>query len=294
MDIDEQVEKKNVTLYKCSNCTTSFCSFASDDITKCPICHGSNLEANKTDEVREIYYIPFQMTKKQAFKDYRRKTFWDPFIPFAFKVKKIDFLHKIYIPAFLLDAKQEGNITFLGGEKVPTENSKKKFVTKKYNVVNHVNVNYCGVFVNIAKIIKEDIFKMINMYDSNNLKIIDSNSDFNGVYLLSDMDIVEAGNKGREKISKSTLSLVRENVLHPLKKFQEDKTTITFENTKQVLLPIYIGRVIYKNKEYYYMMNGENGKSYLEVTIGAMGVILFSIIMFIIIFILGYCFAYFV
>ena len=42
------------------------------------------------------------------------------------------------------------------------------------------------------------------------------------------------------------------------------------------------------------MMNGENGKAYLEVTIGAMGVILFSIIMFIIIFILGYCFAYFV
>ena len=138
MDIDEQTEKKSVTLYKCSNCTTSFCSFAAEVITKCPICHGSNLEANKIDEERELYYIPFQMTKKQAFKDYRRKTFWDPFIPFAFKTKKIDFLHKIYIPAFLLDAKQEGNITFLGGEKVPTENSKKKFVTKKYNVDNKV------------------------------------------------------------------------------------------------------------------------------------------------------------
>ena len=74
MDIDEQVEKKNVTLYKCSNCTTSFCSFAAEDITKCPICHGSNLEANKIDEERELYYIPFQMPKKQAFKDYRRKT----------------------------------------------------------------------------------------------------------------------------------------------------------------------------------------------------------------------------
>ena len=32
MDIDEQTEKKSVTLYKCSNCTTSFCSFAAEDI----------------------------------------------------------------------------------------------------------------------------------------------------------------------------------------------------------------------------------------------------------------------
>ena len=60
-----------------------------------------------------------------------------------------------------------------------------------------------------------------------------------------------------------------------MKKLKSDKTSINFENTRKVLVPIYLLNVVYKGKDYTYIMNGQNGKSYINLPIGKFETILF-------------------
>ncbi len=295
MEENEASNKMSVYTYKCEKCLVSYGSFKDIDSLICPLCGSSSITKKEDYEKRKLYYIPFYKTEEDAYKTFQEKIKLNPLIPFPFKQKKtFENIKKIYLPAFLLDAEQKGVVSFLGGEKEVTKSGKEKNVeTKKYDVVHSVHLHYNGVLLNVSNKINDNIFKEVCNYDSSLFRLLEKQGDLDDIYIIPDDDIQDIAKRGRERISNNTLNLVRNNVFHPLKKLLDDNTTISFENTKQVLLPVYYIIIPYRNKEYHFVMNGNNGKSYVEITMGLVNLIVFSILVFIIIFILGYCIAYF-
>ena len=75
-----------------------------------------------------------------------------------------------------------------------------------------------------------------------------------------------------------------------LKSIDEDKVIETNNNLiteiieKDVYLPIYYLEILYKNKNYYYIMNGESGKSYIELPFSKIRLFILFIIVVLIIF----------
>ena len=67
---------------------------------------------------------------------------------------------------------------------------------------------------------------------------------------------------------------------------------INNKSSKTIYVPVYMLNVKYKNKFYLYLMNGENGKYNMKLTIGIFETIIFSIIAFCLIFLLAFLLTY--
>ena len=291
---DIEVEQSGivVTRYLCNSCGSIF-GTSNYKIDTCPLCGEHSLSTEDYVESKEYSIVPFVKEIRDAQATYFRKTFWNPLIPFTFKVKRRrKDIQKVYLPAFLLNANQSGRVLFLGGEKKKIVKDRKKCLEiKKYDVYHTINVDYNHVLTNVSTKIDDRIFNNICQYDMDHLKPFQVDSLQDSSYLSADIEASEVGNKEREKIARNTLFLVRDNVPHALKKLKEDQSTISFHGAKEVLVPAYLVAVPYRKNKYLFIMNGENGASYMELPVGILPTILLSIFVFGIVILIAYLIA---
>jgi hypothetical protein len=111
-------------------------------------------------------------------------------------------------------------------------------------------------------------------------------------YIFGVVPATEMGKKERDRISKYSLLKVRNGIDHSLRKLKSDDTSIEFYDAKEVLVPVYVLTVQYRNKNYQYFMNGQTGQSYIFLPVGIwetiLCVILFGGIVFLITYLLLY------
>ncbi len=289
-DIDEEdgsvfletEEKKEVpiTKYVCQNCQATFCSPVHEKVDRCIFCNQKNIEVSDSVENKTIYWIPFAKKEEEMLKDYRKKTFWNPLIPFLFKSKKTrQAIRKIYLSVFLANISYHGDIQFVASDaKEINENKVKKIENQKYEVDQNVHFEYKNVFLNTSSKIDSKIFDAIVDYNPDHLREGFPEEEKSFLYLEGDVLINEIAAKNREKVSKHALGIVRQNIKHSLKKLKQDNTVIQFENTKAIWVPVYYLMIRYRKKEYYYIMNGENGKSNMSIPVGLWETVVFSLL----------------
>lgn len=287
-----QEEGVEVRQYDCHNCNASFCSLNMDDISNCIICGDWNIEKKDFFLSENLTYIPFFKTKDEALSVYKKKVFLNPLIPIAFKRKGVlNSIQKVYLPVLLTNINQSGNVEFFAGDKREyKENKKNKIEIKKYLVVQNISFNYKNAFFNPSSKVPERVFLNICNYSFEFLKELDSNFKDEFLYLIEDISVSDMREKTNNYISKNTLSILLKNVIHPLKKLKSDSSIIQFEDTKKVLVPVYLLNIQYHKKNYFFMMNGENGRFSFRLPIGILETFLFSVISFIIIFLFAYLF----
>ena len=87
-----------------------------------------------------------------------------------------------------------------------------------------------------------------------------------------------------DNCKKHVMSIARKKVNHQMKKIQNNNLLTQINRNNSILLPVYLLNVRYGNKDYMYIMNGENGKSSLDVTFGILETILFGLIIAAIVF----------
>ena len=276
--------------YDCHKCNSSFCSLNIGDISKCVICGDTDIEKKELFLSENLLYVPFLKNRDEVIKLYKKKVLFNPLIPIAFKKKStINSIQKIYIPGLLTNMIQSGNVEFLGGEKREyKENKKKKVELKRFYVVQNIQFNYKKVLFNPSSKIPEKVFQNICTYSFDSFQELDSNYQDEFLYLIEDVSVSDMREKANKYISKSTLSVLYNNVIHPLKKLKKDSSNIQFEDTKKILVPVYLLNMKYHKKDCFFIMNGENGLFLFRFPIGILETFLFSIVSFLIIFFIGY------
>ena len=281
------------TQYICHECNASFCTSMRARVYNCVVCGSPSLTMDDYVESRTVKYIPFKKSDKDASRTFRRKTFWNPLVPFSFKFLKVKkHIQKVFLPAYLTDVNHNGIVVFIGGDKEKTiHNNRKCTEIKKYEVNQSINVDYKNVLLGVYSKINDKVFSNICAYDYRNLNEFNSRVVSDSFYVLGDSTITDVGDRGRNKIIKHSFSIARGNVRHTLKKLSKDQTTVVFQNTIEVLVPVYILTIQYRKKKYSFMMNGENGKSYVELPIGILSTCIFSIVITAIVFYITYLIA---
>ena len=240
--VSVQEEGFQAVQYDCPKCNSSFCSLNIDNISKCVICGDTNIEKKELFLSDNLLYVPFLKNRDEVIKLYKKKVLFNPLIPIAFKKKStISSIQKIYLPGLLTNMIQSGNVEFLGGEKREfKENKKKKVELKRFYVVQNIHFDYKKVLFNPSSKIPEKAFQNICTYSFDSIQELNSNYRDEFLYLIEDISVPDMREKANNYISKSTLSILYRNIIHPLKKLKKDSSNIKFEDTKKVLVPVYL------------------------------------------------------
>lgn len=276
--------------YQCKDCGVVFFSDRDSRVDECVLCGSIHLKDEQDNETRTLLIVPFEKEVGDAFKDYKSKISWNPLVPRIFKKKrKIQYVQKVFLPTYLVNAKQEGVISFLGGDKQVAVGEKgRDLVLKKYELLYSTHLDYKNVLLNASTLVDNKIFVNICEYDYSRLQEFSLNTLKDSSYVLGDVGAASMGEKERNRLSKYTIFKVRGEVNHTLKKLKDDKTSIVFYDAKEVLVPVYIINASYRGVKYQYFMNGQNGKSYLKLPVGILETVLFTVIVYSIIFALSY------
>ena len=281
-DIDDDFSDSDVhgKKYTCGKCGSSFCWVKGKKSNRCIFCGTPSLDSDDYVEERPLSVVPFEKTIEDVERDFKKKVGWNPLIPFTFRRRKnLQNIKKVFLPAYLVNANQTGRIVFLAGDKERIiYRGRKCLQLKKYEVYNLVNFDYKGILLNVCTKVNNKIFVNICDYHYDNMEEFDASLMKDAIYVLGDVEATQIGNKERERIAKYSLLKVRNAIDHSLKKFKSDDTSVVFHDAQEVLLPVYIVNVSYHRKNYTYYMNGQNGKSYIELPVGILEIILFVIL----------------
>lgn len=154
----------------------------------------------------------------------------------------------------------------------------------RYEVGNTLSVEFENIVFSLSSKIDHKKIKVMSEYDYKNALIFDNN-------LLSDKslsfikdDIKNYDEVVFNEIRKQAVNIVRERINHDLKKIKENNTIVDTISEMKIFLPAYAAYITNKDKNNLFLMNGQNGNSYLESEISKIGVVIISIIIFIFIF----------
>ena len=272
--------------YSCSDCKSSFSTLKDKNIDHCIYCNGTNINFIKNNDYENTMIIPFTLNIEDIKKQYRKRVFWNPLIPFSFKRKKnINKIEKVYYPSYLVDMNIKGITNFLAADKNKIfRNNKRLTELKKYNVKYDVNFDYSNVLINSFDKISDKEFSKISQYNFDSLKSIDEKSIKNVIIINQNISEKDVEDLAKERLMNKSLSIVRKNINHELKKLEDNNTELQIESFKSVLVPIYFLTLTYRKKIYRYMVNGTNNNYYYKFPIGIVETIIFSIILFAILF----------
>ena len=286
----EDENQNTLKCYSCHDCKTKFLSTSSDNT--CIFCEGHNLVEEEVPGTINTYYLPFTSTLEDAKSDYKKCIRFKLLAPFSFRSKKnLDKMKKVYVPAVIRNSKIYGQIYFYGADNSKVGNQNE---SRKYEICQSISFDFSNLFKSCYSkiddedfpIIKDYNFSMSSMYD--NRVLDDSNC------IIADIEGSVLDEKFTNTLQKCAISMVRDNVNHDLKKLKQNNTAVQTLSEQKLLLPIYMLNIRYKDKDYTYIMNAQNGKSSMKLDISIINVVLFSIVSFILIFAIVYLIAKFI
>lgn len=292
-ELEDDLKKEEVIIsnkmHSCNNCKTSFIN--NNELNECPYCHKEDCTNIDLPIDKDLFYLPFNNSLEDAIKCYKKSMKFSLFIPLFFRKKLIySKMKKVYIPLELYNSKVSGEVSFYGADENSINRQKE---IKKYECSYDVNVDYDNVYVSRYSRINENGYNNIFNY---NYALISPYQEgiIKDEYIIgADLNNDEIQNKLNNKLIKYSLNMVRGSINHQLKKVKDNNLTLQTKDKFNVLVPIYLLNLEYKNKKCLFMMNGQNGEFYFNSDVSLFNIIIFALILFFVIFLLAYFFAYF-
>lgn len=276
-DDEATFNSEGLNVFSCGDCNAVF-GVNGGAAKSCIFCHGNNVLPAQSFNMDIGGVVPFKVSRSKAIQDYKSKVMLNPVIPFAFKSKKIiNSIKKTYIPGYLYDTVTSGDVNLLGVD----NGSEGKM---KFDVSYNTSVEHNNVFYKSTSKINERVFNAVGDYTFTDITSFDVNNIGHCYLLSNDMNKEDINTKMEDNCKKHVLAMTRKNVKHQMKKIQDNSLSTRINNLSGVLVPVYFLNVKYQNKDYVYIMNGENGKSSLEVTSGILEMIIFGVIIALLVF----------
>lgn len=262
--------------YSCSYCGAEIITDRATAATICVYCGNSVIMSEQIiNDFKPDYVIPFKIEKDkvmQSFKEFSKK----PLTPKSFDCEQVvDKMQGVYIPFWLYSGKCDGQMHAEGiNEHTFTDGDYRVKEKKIYDLMRDGTVRFKNVPVDGSSKTDNDAMDSIEPYDYSQL------TAFTPAYLSGflaerfDEDSNVCLPRAKERMENTTLSLLKDSCSYEdvnVKTFSK-RTSIT--ETKYALLPTWLLYTTYKDKKYFFAMNGQTGKfiGNLPIDIGKLSV----------------------
>lgn len=284
-----------VYLYKCSNNTCSFKFVATNNtFTSCPNC------CEKVDILDENYelsvkqYIPFKYDKVQAnrsIKEFFEKTL----IPISFrKNSNVKDIVQIYLPFFIYDVVVDGELAFNSNDYRYFKDKNYDYKeTSSYLVRNNNHLEFNNIKGSSISSLPDIFLKSPFHYDE--LSYFEGVDDI--LVGLGDLDSESTLDEVKSNCIDASISAVSKRIKHQENVLNNNSINVTSVSTKSVLLPFFILNKKYRDKNYMVIVNGQTRKvifSNDNVIYGIKEVVIFSILLFSVLFLITSLIMYFI
>lgn len=268
--IQELTEMKSV----CPKCGATQRFSNSVINTKCEYC-GATISNSLITRFKDenCGVVPFEVSKKQAKSILRNWIKKSKFTPnnLAYQVKE-EKLCGNYFPSYIFN--MDANTTYVGvGIKVHTQtktrtdaNGNHYTETEEYKTYHPFsgskNFNYINAYQQAVQNVQDEEFKKLD-FNKLNPTIGFKPEYVYGFHLANaDIEFVNCLKRAEEKIKLDMKNKIQHS-LH-FDDFKEFKMRVDFtkQEAKEVYLPIWDGKIAYKQKSYPYYVNGKTGKIY--------------------------------
>ena len=267
-------------LYHCDKCNVSFIG---ENLDKCFVCSGELTNSNTT--INYSKYIDFKLDLGDAIHNYKRKLLFRLLCPFSFRRKvTLNRIKGVYIPMSMFDTSLDGDVIFNASDVSVLDSSKKEKKMHYYKIVCNGHFDYNDVLINMSNMYNNNLLEKIDNFDYNEMKDITELSLGEKVIYKEDTDEYGIFERLKNRCVNNSVKLMSELVNHTKKKVVDNKLDFKYDSKGIVLVPIYVLTNRYKGKEYYYIMNGQNGNTYIKTPIGVLETVIFSIVVFSILF----------
>lgn len=289
LEVNEEVETNNTNnleTYYCQSCKTFYTSGSASAGKCCVFCRNTSLVKDDSFEYdSSTYVIPFSKSMDDAIKKYKRRIGFDLFLPSCFKSSEIaNKIRKVYLPCVLYDLNVSGKVDFICADSVDKKTNK---TSQSYDVSYTTNFDYNNLLVSDYKNFNEKMFNSINNYSFSNGDIL--GEKLIDAYYIKPDSVIDSLS---EQLVKKAVNTAKGEIDHKLKKLKNNGITCNVISQKNYLVPVYLLKVNYNDSDYFYLMNGQTGKTYIELTVSVIKVILVTIVLFTIIFAITLLIAY--
>ncbi len=290
----EEDKDFEVTRYICPGCGGEIWSTEDTAAGFCSYCGSSNvLEGRLTREKRPEYIIPFKKTKadcKQAFSEFIHKAL---FAPNDYKsMEKAEAFRGIYMPYWLYDMKQEGNVCL---ETMHSKRSGDYRIEDYYDNYFILNSVYNGASYDASSAFADDISDRIAPY---NVKDI---TEFTPAFLsgfyadIADVPNVAYADTAEDLAKEATYNFLKRDTPFRVESLTDDKKKVKEKlptrivERRSAMFPVWF--MTYRNKDRvaYATVNGQTGRVSADIPVsipkylilsGIVSVILFLILQF--------------
>lgn len=288
--LSSSINPESLHVYRCGDCKSQFSTNGAMSVNHCIICNSLNIQSNDQNYDSISGIIPFSIPISEAIADYKSKVMANPLVPGIFKKKDvINSMCKLYLPGYLFDVSVSGDVEFLAADKNETVvNGSKGIETRKYGCSYTTNIDYENVFMNSSNVINDTAINGINEFNFASLVPYNSGVVGDAYLLLSDLMKDEAETKMKNNVIKHSINVVRKSIVHELKKTQSNSLMTRFRTSKNIFVPVYFLSVPFQGKNHYYIMNGSNGKSTINIPLNKSSMFILGFIIFAVVFAIAF------
>ncbi|MDR0434039.1 MAG: hypothetical protein LBH21_03110 [Gracilibacteraceae bacterium] len=259
-------EKENLRLAVCPSCGGELFGEAVTIAAECPYCDNVMiLRESLEGPLRPDIVIPFQVNKEAAVealkKFYRRK----PLLPGLFREQnRLERVKGIYAPFWLFDCDVSARIAYKATRVSRRSDARYNYVTTKhYHVLRAGDVGFAKVPVDGSVKLDDALMESLEPYDYGLAQ------SFSPAYLSGfladryDVDAAESGKRANERVKNSARALFDDTVRNNgYSDFHMESLNIRLKRgaIRYALLPVWLLHTKYKEKDYFFAMNGQTGK----------------------------------
>ena len=167
-------------------------------------------------------------------------------------------------------------------------NNVKNSLMQTFESSYSTHFDYNNLLTSNYPLITDELLSNMGSMNFSVLKDFESMNVSGCSIINSNVEMNTLTEEAKEKVLKHAISIVRGNVQHEKKKLSSQDLKLELNSIHSVLIPIYYLKMKYKDKEYFFIMNGQTGDSIVTVPICASSIFLFCILCFAAIF--GICY----
>ena len=293
---DEVAE--NYITYNCPDCGAEIIADENTSATFCLYCGNTAILKNKlSGKFAPDKIIPFKVEKEEAIKAFKKVTNGKVLAPNLFASEKnIEKITGLYVPFWLYEIDVNGCLN-AEGTKVTSWTTGNTHFTKTdyYDLERQGSMIFKRVPVDGSLKLDNDLMNSLEPFYFHYL--VDYNHAYLSGYYAEKYDVSKE--EALKDAESRTLESTKNTMLNDMGNYSSKTVKVNtlapkLIKTEYVLLPIWMVNVKYNNEYYMFAMNGQTGEFIGNIPLDKKKVIIFSVIIFLIIFIISMVFAYFI
>ena len=257
-------EEESMSLYTCNSCGGEIIADETTAATHCPYCNNPVvMKAKLSGSLKPDCIVPFQLDKAAAKKALAEHLADKKLLPKCFKSKKtLDEISGLYVPFWLFDADIDANMRYRGTTVRMWADSRFTYTeTSHFSIVRQGGMAFDAIPVDASTKIPSDLMESIEPYNIGSAQPF--KTGFLAGYMADKFDYESGDRIGRanERVRQSAEDTFRRTVTGYNSVTPEYRGVYLRDSkVRYALLPVWVIKATWKDKQYLFAMNGQTGK----------------------------------